>query len=415
MNQMIKVVHLQTHLPTSGNAAFRLHQALNKSGVHSTMLSLTTDVEANEKIDHLNLKATVVARLNSKFHNRHNRKVIEKFGLFSYPVLGTDVSKHQFVVEADIIYIHWVLAGFLNFSGLEKLMKLGKPIIFFMHDMWTITGGCHHSFTCTKYTASCSNCQMFENAKKNDLPSKELNKKHSLYHKYDNLHFVSPSNWLYELANKSVLTKDKPIFHIPNLVETAIFKPTDKKTARQVLNIPSSGTLIGFGAISPKSPYKGWSYLKEALELVSKKENKEDIGIVIFGSDYDEEIENALPFKCYFVGRLRDEYSAALVYNAVDLFVAPSLAETFGLVILESLRCGTPVVAFETGGIPELIHHKKNGYLAKYRDSSDLAEGILFCLTKLSNVNPLPEFDTEVIIKQHLKLYKQIAPNKSIS
>jgi len=88
MNKMIKVVHLQTHLPSSGNAAFRLHQALNKSGVHSTMLSLTTDVGANSKIDHLNLRATVVARLNSKFHNRHNSQVIEKFGLFSYPVLG---------------------------------------------------------------------------------------------------------------------------------------------------------------------------------------------------------------------------------------------------------------------------------------------------------------------------------------
>jgi glycosyltransferase involved in cell wall biosynthesis len=256
---------------------------------------------------------------------------------------------------------------------------------------------------------------MFENAKKNGLPSKELLKKNTLYHKYKNLNFVSPSKWLYELAKKSVVTKDKPVFHIPNLVETTIFKPTDKKTARQILNIPSSGTLIGFGAISPKSPYKGWSYLKEALELVSKQGDKEDIGIVIFGSDYDADIEKALPFKCCFVGRLRDEYSAALVYNAVDLFVAPSLAETFGLVILESLRCGTPVVAFETGGIPELIHHKNNGYLAKYRDSEDLAEGILFCLKNLSNVDALTEFDTDIIIKQHLALYKQITPSNSTS
>jgi len=122
-----------------------------------------------------------------------------------------------------------------------------------------------------------------------------------------------------------------------------------------------------------------------------------------------------MPFKCYFVGRLRDEYSAALVYNAVDLFVAPSLAETFGLVILESLRCGTPVVAFETGGIPELMHHKINGYLAKYRDSIDLSEGILFCLENLSNVVALEEFDSEIIIKQHLALYEKITPRKTTS
>jgi len=411
---MFNVVHLQTHLPSSGNAAFRLHQALHQNGVQSKMLSLTSDVGTTAHLDHLNLKANIIARLNSKFHNRHNKKVHEKFGLFSYPVLGNDISKHPFILGADVIYIHWVLAGFLNFSGLEELMKLGKPIIFFMHDMWTITGGCHHSFTCTKYSESCSSCQMFENAKTNGLPAKELKKKYNLYRKYDNLNFVSPSNWLYELAKKSVATKDKPVFHIPNLVDATIFKPTDKKTARQILNIPDAHTLIGFGAISPKSPYKGWSYLKEALELVSKKESAENIGIVIFGSDYDEEIAKALPFKCYFVGRLRDEYSAALVYNAVNLFVAPSLAETFGLVILESLRCATPVVAFETGGIPELIDHKENGYLAKYKDSLDLAEGIMFCLSNLKNVNALPEFDTEEIVKQHIELYKQIAPNKSI-
>lgn len=410
---MIKVVHLQTHLPSSGNAAFRLHQALNQNGVYSRMLSLTSDVAPNANLNHLNLKATIVARLNSKFHNRHNENVIEKFGLFSYPVLGTDISNHQFVREADVIYIHWVLAGFLNFSGLEKLMKLGKPIIFFMHDMWTITGGCHHSFTCSKYTATCSNCQMFENAKTNGLPEKGLQKKVRLYYKYNNLNFVSPSQWLYELAKKSVLTKDKPLFHIPNLVDSTIFKPADRETVRQILNLPNAVTLIGFGAISPKSPYKGWSYLKEALQIVAEK-GTDDVGIVIFGSDYDQEIEKALPFKCYFVGRLRDEYSAALVYNAVDLFVAPSLAETFGLVILESLRCGTPVVAFRTGGIPELIRHKKNGYLAKYKDSLDLAEGILFCLNMLSSVEALPEFDTEAIVKQHLALYKQIAPNKFI-
>ena len=412
---MIKVVHLQTHLPSSGNAAFRLHKVLNESGVQSRMLSLTSDVGTSANVDNLNLKATIFAKFNSKFHNRYNKKAIEKFGMFSYPVLGNDISKHQFVVEADIIYIHWVLAGFLNFSGLEKLMKLGKPIIFFMHDMWAITGGCHQSFTCTNYSENCSNCQMFEDDSEKRLSIKGLNKKRRLYQKYDNLHFVSPSNWLYQLAKKAVLTKEKPIFYIPNLVDTTIFKPSDKKAVRQILNLPSSDTLIGFGAISPKSPYKGWLYLIEALELTAKTESTKNIGIVIFGSDYDIEIAKAIPFKCYFVGRLHDEYSAALVYNAIDLFMAPSLAETFGLVILESLRCGTPVVAFEIGGVPELIDHKNNGYLAKYRDSADLAEGILFCLTNLSKVDALPEFDAKLIMEQHLQLYKEILPDKSIS
>ncbi len=411
---MIKVVHLQTHLPSAGNAAFRIHQALNQSGVHSTMLTLTSDMNTSKRLDHLGLKATVIAKLNSKFHNRQNRNAIEKFGLFSYPVLGNDVSKHEFVKQSDVIYLHWILGGFLNFHSLEKLMKLGKPIVFFMHDMWTITGGCHHSFTCEKYTKDCKNCQVFGEKKNNTLPIKELKKKYDLYHRYDNLYFVSPSEWLYKLSKKSWLTSDKPKLHIPNLVSPSFFKPIDKKMARKVLNLPEGDeTLIGFGAISPKSPYKGWTYLKEALDLISKKENTKNISVVIFGSNYDEDIANAIPFKTYFVGRLRDEYSTVLVYNAVNLFVAPSLAETFGLVILEALRCGTPVVAFKIGGIPELINHKENGYLATYKDSIDLTAGICFCLSELKNVKASSVFDQEVIIEQHLALHKQLLSKKS--
>ncbi len=407
---MIKVVHIQTHLPTSGNAAYRLHEALVMQGVDSKMLMLTSAMPKNAKIDHLSTKAQLKSLINSKFHNRYNTNVLAEFGLFSLPMVGNDISNHEFVKNADVIYLHWILAGLLNFSGMEKLFKLGKPVIMFMHDMWAITGGCHHSFTCEKFMSKCTACPMFNEAEKNNYASKGFNKKLMLYDDYDNVYFVSPSKWLYGLATKSALTKNKPVFHIPNLVTDSIFKPFDTKMARRVLNLDENATLIAFGAISPTSPYKGWKYLKEALDILAANAKFTHVNIVVFGCEHDARLAETIPFKTAFVGRLNDEYSAALVYNAVDLFVAPSLAETFGLVLLEALRCNTPVVAFETGGIPDIVEHKKNGYLAEYRNGADLAMGIAYCLeNKLSPKAP-NSLDSSVVVQQHIDLLTKLSP-----
>lgn len=404
---MTKVVHIQNHLPSSGNAAFRLHKALVNGGVDSYMLSLTSDVLVGKRVDKLRLLASFKAMLHGRLHAKKLRKIDDSYGMFSYPILGNNIADHKMVRNADIIYLHWILGGFLNFNNIENLAKLGKPIIIFMHDMWTITGGCHYSFSCDNYKTDCSSCQMFPNGD-SELPMKEFKKKLKLYNSYKNLHFLAPSTWLYDLANISKLTKGKDIFKIPNLVGNEPFKPIDQKSAREILGLNNSGTIILFGAASPRSPYKGWSYLIKALEHLITTENTEDITVAIFGSDYDEEIAKAIPFKTNFLGRLRDEYSTAIAYNAADVFVAPSLAETFGLVILEAMRCETPVVAFDTGGVSDIIEHKKNGYLANYKDAQDLAKGIDFCLNQKLNIDVTNALDSDTIIGQHISLYKRL-------
>jgi len=277
-----------------------------------------------------------------------------------------------------------------------------------MHDMWTMTGGCHYSLSCENYISDCSSCHMFPADKKNKLPNKLHNLKQKLFNKYPNLSFVSPSSWLDQLAKKSSLLKNKPTYHIPNIIGEHPFKPLDKEMARKMFNLDENETIIVFGAASPKSPYKGWKYLKEALDILKTKPNNDNYSVAIFGSDYDSEIANAIPFKTYFLGRLKDEYSTALVYNAADVFVAPSMAESFGMVILEAQRCGTPVVAFKTGGIPDLIDHTKNGYLAEYKNSKDLAKGISYCLDKHVKGYALSCFDPTTIVKQHTELHSKM-------
>jgi glycosyltransferase involved in cell wall biosynthesis len=294
------------------------------------------------------------------------------------------------------------------------LARLNKPVIVVMHDMWNITGGCHYSFTCDKYKTSCSNCQVFPGNKENDLSAAGFAKKLRLYSTFRNLYFVSPSKWLYDCATQAALTKDKPLRYIPNIIDHTLFKPFDKKMARQMLNIDPEQRVISFGAVSVNSPYKGWPFLQQALTLLYQDESFRDLLVLIFGSGYNREIADSIPFKTKFMGFLSDEYSTMIVYNSADVFIVPSLADNQPTTVQESLCCGTAVVGFDVGGIPDMIRHKENGYLAKYKDAEDLCHGIKFCLQNKLQGYRLPEFETSQTINKHIELFnfvKQADPD----
>jgi len=396
-------------MESAGRAALRQQKAFRDVNVDSCIVSLQQSVQAVPGIKYLGLRARLLSRLDDKIQAYLTRKSIKEWGSFSYPVLGSNVAKLEAVKNADFIYIHWALKGLLNFRSIKQIARLNKPVIIFLHDMWNITGGCHHSFTCEKYkTEGCNNCPVFPGDKKNDLSAKEFKKKLRVYAKFNNLYFVSPSRWLYDCAKASLLTKDKPVFYIPNILDNTLFKPVDKTAAKQILNIVANETILAFGAISVNSPYKGWTYLQKALELLKQDERLKNISVLIFGSEYNKEIADSIPFKTRFMGYLKDEYSTALVYNAADVFIAPSLAEAFGYVVMEALSCGTPVVGFNVGGIPDLISHKENGYLAKYKDANDVSEGIKFCLQHKLKGYLLPGIDPAVTINSHLTLFEHI-------
>jgi glycosyltransferase involved in cell wall biosynthesis len=403
---MTQVVHLQTHLPSSGNAAYRLHLALKKAGIGSTVLSLSSDFSQTGALQHLGKLAKLKSVGNEFLQSYLTYNANPQFGMFSYPLIGSSVVRHPSVASADIIYIHWAIGGFLSFSSIEQLLRSGKQIIMFMHDMWNITGGCHYSFACDKFKTSCSNCQLVPPNGLYDLAQAGFLMKKKLFEKYNNVHFVSPSKWLYQLAIESGITAAKPIHHIPNILPTEVFKPIDKSVARELLGVDPHDKVIAFGAASISSPYKGWGYLLEALELVFKQHGEAGITVLVFGNGNEEQIASAIPFKTRFLGRLRDDFSTALVYNAADLFLAPSLADNLPTTIMESLACGTPVVGFNTGGIPDMVKHLQNGYLADYRSAADLAKGILYCLDIPIAGFLSEEFNTDRLLQKHFDLYE---------
>ena len=411
----IKVVQIQYSTSSGGNSAFRLQTAFHNTSIDSQIVSLYNDDSGSKTgITYLGRTPRMVAQLDIEIQSYLNRKNIKKFGMFSYPVLGTNVANVEEIKQADVIYIHWALGGFLNFRSIRQLAKLKKPIIVIMHDMWSITGGCHYSFTCEKYVIECNDCQMFQGQNKNDLSLKGFRKKLEIYSKFDNLYFVSPSQWLYDCAKKSFLLKEKPIFYIPNAIDNKLFKPFDKNVAKSILNIDINDTVIAFGAMKVDNPYKGWSYLQKALEILKQRDDLKNVTILIFGSAHNKKIADEIPFKTYFMGRLSDDYSINLAYNAADVFVVPSLADNQPTTVVESMCCGTAVVGFNIGGIPDMISHRENGYLAKYLDAEDIANGIKFCIENKIKGKLLPVFERDTVVSKHIELINSIVTKTAI-
>jgi glycosyltransferase involved in cell wall biosynthesis len=405
---MVKIVHILYSIESAGSAALRLHKAFIESDIDSSLLSLKSASIQDKKISFLGRLPNLIGKFEYRIQHFLTRNVLKDYGLFTYPVLGTDVTHLEKVNNADIIYLHWMLGGMLNLKIINKLAKLGKPVVFIMHDMWAITGGCHHSFKCNKYISQCVECPAFGSKRKHDLSFYGFRKKEKIYSRYSNLYFVSPSKWLFNCAKQSRLLKDKPLFYIPNAIDNKAFRNIGKELPRRLFGIELNDIVIAFGATSVDSPYKGWFFLIKALEILHHDNRIDNITVLIFGNGSSEEIANSIPFNMKFLGYLRDEYSMILTYNAADVFVSPSLADNQPTTVMESLCCGTPVVGFDVGGIPDMIEHKVNGYLAKYQDAKDLADGIEFCLNKHLRGKILSNFYKDLIIQEHQVMIRSI-------
>jgi len=228
---------------------------------------------------------------------------------------------------------------------------------------------------------------------------------------------VTPSQWLYYCSKKSSLLKEKMHKVIPNPIDVDLFKPVDKSISRKIWNLPQDKKLIAFGAVSATSDInKGFKELSEALYKIADKKN---IELVVFGSSEPKNPPN-FGFKTHYLGHLYDDVSLIALYNVADVMVVPSLQENLSNTIMESLACGTPVVAFNVGGNSDMIEHLKNGYLAKPFDTDDLKNGIEWVLNtpnydelcKNAREKVLREFDSKIVAKRHIELYEEVLENR---
>ena len=307
--------------------------------------------------------------------------------------------------------------GFLNIKEIGRILSLDKPIVWRLSDMWPFTGGCHYSNGCEKYMSKCVRCPQLDYSAKFDL-AKSIFKKKLKRFDTKNLTVVAPSKWIAQSAAKSFLFKTARIEIIPTGVDIKIFKPIDKDIARELLNLPKDKTLILSGAIGGfKNKRKGGEFLLDALRIIEK--DRKDIDLVHFGSEL-------VPYqfkkiKTWPQGHVSDDLILAIIYSACDVFVAPSVEENLANTVLESISCGTPVVCFDIGGMPDAILHLKNGYLAKPFDVKDLSEGISWIINN-DNKNELKrtarqvaesKFSNEKSTIKYIELYRNLISKNS--
>ncbi len=411
----MKVLHINTSDTAGGAAiaAMRLHKAMLANGIDSTFFCLNRTINDDERILTVDKKSKIKSRtVDIAKRMIFNKTVLSvKKGLFSNMKQGYKIGKNINLDSYDVIYIHWVNNSFLSLKGLEEICKTGKKIFWFMHDMFPITGGCHHSFDCKRYTQNCGECPYMKHSCNSDFSYKQLKLKHKILDKYSNLSFIAPSKWLYECTKNSSLAKGHNVYHIPNLLDSTIFRPLEKRFCREVLNFQNDKKIILFGADGAlTNPYKGFEYLVKAMEkLKSESHFKEDeVLLVIFGSSYNKAINDMLPFETKFMGVLHDGITVSLLYNSASVFCIPSVAENFANTILEATNCHTPVVGFDIGGVPDVVG-KDTGYLAEYKNSDDFAKGISFVLDNENSFTfqKLNEIQAEDLLKKHEKIWRQ--------
>ena len=420
----MRVLLINTSERTGGAAiaAGRLMEALKKQGVKAKMLvrDKQTDrltvvaIKANWKLPVKFLWERMVIFLANRLSRRN---------LFQMDIanVGTDITRMHDFQNADVIHLHWVNQGFLSMKNIEKIVKSGKPVVVTLHDQWFFTGICHYSADCQMYRVQCQRCPLLAGGDGLwDLARRVFDQKRRIYGE-GKITFVGCSQWMAELAKKSALTQGHQVVCIPNAIDMELFRPMDKAAIRQKRGIPSDKKLILFGAQRITDERKGFHYLEEACKLIAMRNPRlaEVIEILVVGGDATK-VQNRLPFNVKPVNYVSEPEQMVELYNMVDLYVTPSLQDNLPNTIVEAMACGIPCVGFNVGGIPEMIDHKQNGYVATYRDANDFARGIEWALTadynELSQAARQKAQDTyseEAVAKKYMEVYNDDFPHHS--
>lgn len=326
---------------------------------------------------------------------------------------GVDITSLAAFREADVVHLHWVNRDFLSATCVRKIMKSGKRIVWTMHDMWPCTGICHHAGECRQYRKGCGNCPLLNHPKDTDASRQQVEMKREWYRQAKNISFVACSHWLEENALQSCLTKNCHVTCIANPIDTKTFSPGDKIEARKQLGLPLKTRLVLFASMKVTDERKGVNYLLETARLLKEKYKQDDSNLAFVAmGQHAERLQELIQFPVYSLGYVNDMQQIAAVYRAVDVFVTPSLFENLPNTIVESMACGTPCVGFRIGGIPEMIDHLANGYVANYKDSDDLALGILHTLSHPSMGAAAEHYaqymyDEARVARQYADLYRQ--------
>ncbi|GAB3573341.1 glycosyltransferase family 4 protein [Spirosoma luteolum] len=423
----MNVVHLSTyHLAGgAGVAATRLHRAMLAQGVASTLLvGIPNRLERHQPeagvrylANNMLAENTAFARFAAErlFFLPYERSAEVRFA-FSPAVFGTSLTFHPIIQEADVLHLHWINFGFLSLSGLQALLALGKPVIWTLHDQWAFTGGCHYSRGCTHYLSHCHHCPYLKKPGAHDLAYRRFARKQTLFAN-TRVHFTPPSQWLADDLKQSALLGQASVTAIPNTIDQYSFCPVDRRDANARLDLPDTTVpRLLFGSANVTDERKGFRLLIDALKTLRQRQPDLTLELLVFGKGKTYLVGES-PYPVRLLGQLDTVDDIVAAYNAADALVVPSLEDNLPNTIMESLSCGTPVVAFRTGGIPEMVVPGETGYLATTGSTDELADGIAQLLAHphphqlRHNARYFAEthYAEAVVVQQYLTIYRSMS------
>jgi glycosyltransferase involved in cell wall biosynthesis len=424
----LKITHLNAHDLSGGAArsAYRLHSSLRDLGYESRLLTLykeSSDLTVLSFNPPRDLRTRLRRGLSRRFLARTQMLISSRPA--GSPFFTVDRSQHNADVlrqlpQSDILNLHWI-AGFFDYGSFFRGLPRGMPVVWTLHDMNPLTGGCHHAADCRRFQASCGACPQLSSNVENDLSRQIWNRKRRAYDSLTKgtLSFVTPSRWLASKVKESSLAGRFPVNVIPYGLDTETFRPQEAQMARHALGIPVHGPVILFASYFARDNYKGFPFLLEALNRMRPIPN---LHVVRVGGG-EPEANQKLTVPIQSLGFIKDEKQMSLVYSAADLFILPSLQDNFPNTALEALSCGIPTVAFHVGGVPEIVRNGCTGTTVSPGDSEGLARAMEDLLrdpdrraTISSNCRRIAvqEYSLEIQAKRYMELYETMLTSNAL-
>ncbi len=406
----MKIIHLSNTAIGGGaaRAAYRIHRALLASSIESQMYVSAAIA------DDLTVKGPrgrfvrALTRLRPQLASPVRMLLSTGNPIIHSPaVVPSNWHRYLNSSDADVVHLHWVQSEMLSISDIGRIKK---PIVWTLHDMWPFCGAEH-------YTADFRWRDGYQADNRPDYEGKfDLNRwvwQRKKRHWLNPMHIVAPSDWLGDCVRESELMRKWPITVIPYPIELDAWSPVSQKLARDLLGLPIHKSFLLFGAIGGCSdPRKGFDLLASAITHLSEEIN--DLELIIFGQTAPDKT-NQFGLPVHYFGHLNDQLSLKVLYSAADVFALPSRMDNLPLTCMESLACGTPVVAYNSSGPPSMIKHKQNGYLAKPYQPNDFAEGLRFFLCNSDKAHARKfardfcqkQFAPSLISRKYLEVYNK--------
>lgn len=376
----MRVVVVNHNLNSGGAAQYslRLHHSLKSRGIDSLyyvnqQVHYDQDIIGpKDKIESLlAMFKSIIDSLWLRFYPRRTKAV---WGTGLVPsLLASKINR----LKPDIVHLNWISNGMLN---LWDIHNIKAPIVWTLHDSWAFTGGCHLPMSCENYKHDCGYCPQLSSQKLWDLSHLIVFAKQKIWNQ-KKIHFIFPSQWLFEQGKKSSLLQNHLASVVSNFVDCEFFKPLDPINTRKTLQIPTEKKLIGFGATHAQTDSnKGYSFVKN---LILSSEYTE-CHFVLWGDRFVEFTDPKYKDRVSVLEGYLDQHFLKILYSSLDLMLMPSQSENMPLTALESMACGTPLLAFAVGGLPELIQPLKNGFLCSHYDQKNYEESFAQAITYLS-------------------------------